>query len=43
MPEGRPELPGLWRGVCHPPDVVRLELPVKEIALVDRSLHNAKS
>jgi len=29
--------------VCYPPDVVRLELPVREIALVDRSLPSAKS
>jgi Disulphide bond corrector protein DsbC/AhpC/TSA family len=29
--------------VCYPPDAVRLELPVKEIALVDRTLPNAKS
>jgi len=30
-------------GICHPRDVVRLELPVKEVALVDRTLPNAKS
>ena len=29
-------------GTCHPPEVVRLELPLKEIALVDRSLPNAR-
>ena len=30
-------------GICHPPEVVRLELALKEIALVDRSLPNARS